>query len=686
MKTTDDSVAAISLPPATADQGDETQHASPEPASTSKLRRKQVIAIGALIFLATFCARLLYWHSARLDAAKVESMATAGYRDIARHIVRGGFASFFSPSSPLASPNTISYQPGYSLLMALFYRLFGEWDAALQFFQMTCDAAAALMVFLIAAELLPAGAAIIGGALAALSPQFSWYSIVLLPDSMGVLPILCAAYCLIRAHGRPRLALVIAAGLLIGLSCWLRANGLLLAPFLAVTLIPLLFERGRRVRYALALVCATFLILAPLFIRNWIIHGYFPVFSLRAGNTMVEGIADYDTEGRFGLPRTDLSLMKWESEIYNRPDYYGNLFEPDGIERERMRLKRGLAVIRSHPFWFAGVMARRGASMLRLGRVHLISTEPPVTHTLPSSEEESSPPVWTSSPAEMLAQSTLLSPQAKVTLTPDGAALFVTGDDSKYGTQLAFAPIPVQENHDYLLTIPIRVEQGRMTASVLSENRSTTYASTVVEAMEGKTPAEQPLSTIELPFVSREAGRIRVVFSNGASKPSHPLIEVGQIKVFALGTASYLWTRYPRLGLWLAQRLFITAFMLPLAIVGAVLLGLSRRWRVLLILLAVPAYYFCVQSALHTEYRYVLAIHDFLFMLAALALYQLGDLSWRGLRKSSSLRKVKRQAQRTQSTSQRSQKSNSFANHFAPFAFKSLFIKPLCSGRPGRII
>ncbi|HEX8653280.1 MAG TPA: glycosyltransferase family 39 protein [Pyrinomonadaceae bacterium] len=685
MKTTDDSVAAISQPPATADQGDETHKASPETNGASKLRRKQVIIIGALIFLATFCTRLLYWHSARLDAAKVESMATAGYRDIARLIVESGVASFFSTSSPLSSPNTISYQPGYSLLMALFYRLFGERDAALQFFQMTCDAAAALMVFLIAAELLPVGAAIISGALAALCPQFSWYSIVLLPDSMGVLPILVAAYCLIRARKRPRLAFVIAAGLLIGLSCWLRANGLLLAPFLAVTLVPLLFERGRRLRYALALVCSTILILAPLFLRNWVIHGYFPVFSLRAGNTMIEGIADYDTEGRFGLPRTDLSLMKWESEIYNRPDYYGNLFEPDGIERERMRLKRGLAVIRSHPFWFAGVMARRAASMLRLGRVHLISTEPPVTHPFPASEGES-PPVWTSSPAQMLAQSIIQSPQAKVTLTPDGAALSVTGDDSKYGDQLASAPIPIEENHDYLLTIPIRVEQGRMMVSVLSENRSTTYASTVFEAMEGKTPEEQPLSTIELPFVSREAGRVQVVFSNAASKPSHPLVEVGQIKVFALGRASYLWTRYPRLGLWLAQRLFLTAVMLPLAIFGAALLGLSRRWRVLLILLAVPAYYFCVQSALHTEYRYVLAVHYFLFMLAALALYQLGDLLWRGLRKSSSLRKGKMQTQRTQSTSQRSQRINSFALHFAPFAFVSLFTKPLCSNRPGRII
>jgi hypothetical protein len=594
------------------------------PQSTAnKASRKRLVIIGALIFLTTFSVRLLYWHSERLEASKVESMATAGYKDIARHIVDGGVFSFFSPSSPLRSPNTISYQPGYSLLMAIFFRLFGERDAALQFFQIAADAASALMVFLIAAELLPTGVAIISGALAALCPQFSWYSIVLLPDSMGVLPILAAVYCLIRARKRPRLGLVILAGALIGLSCWLMANGLLLAPFLGLFLIPVIFERGRRLRYALALVASTVIVIAPLTIRNWVVHGYFIPLSLRAGNTMIEGIADYDTEGRFGLPRTDLSLMKWEAEIYNRPDYYGNLFEPDGIERERLRLKRGAAVITSHPFWFAGVMARRAASMLRLGRVHLISTAPPVTHSLATDE---STPARTSSAAELMANGVLQSTQAKVTLGTGGQALYLTGDDSKYGDQFASAPISVEKNQDYLLTLPIKVQQGRMQVSVLSEGRNAVYASTVVEAMEGRTPDEQPTATIELPFVSRDAGSVRVVFSNAASKPTHPLIEAGTIKVFTLGPASYLWTRYPRLVLWLAQRLFLTAIMLPLVLLGAALLARAREWRVLLILLGVPAYYLCVQSALHTEYRYVLSIHYFLFILAAVALYWLGGM------------------------------------------------------------
>ena len=77
-----------------------------------------------------------------------------------------------------------------------------------------------------------------------------------------------------------------------------------------------------------------------------------------------------------------MGIMKQEAEDFHRPDYYGTLFNPDGVERERGRLARGFAVIRRHPFWFSGVMARRAASMLRLERSRLVSTDPPVSHSL----------------------------------------------------------------------------------------------------------------------------------------------------------------------------------------------------------------------------------------------------------------------------------------------------------------
>jgi hypothetical protein len=66
--------------------------------------------------------------------------------------------------------------------------------------------------------------------------------------------------------------------------------------------------------------------------------------------------------------------------------------------------------------------------------------------------------------------------------------------------------------------------------------------------------------------------------------------------------------------------------MLPLIVAGIVLLATARRWVALLVLLAVPAYYLCVQSVFHNEYRYILAIHYLLFIMAAVSVYAGGKL------------------------------------------------------------
>jgi hypothetical protein len=175
---------------------------------------------------------------------------------------------------------------------------------------------------------------------------------------------------------------------------------MMLAPFMTL-LIPLVFERGSRLRRALALVGGMLLVVVPLTVRNYIVYDHFIPVSLGAGQTLLEGIADYDTDGRFGIPATDMGIMRMEAGAYGRPDYYGTLFNPDGIKRERLRLKRGLSVITAHPFWFAGVMVRRAAGMLRLERVHTINREPPVTHPLVVNGGMT--PAWANSPAELLA-------------------------------------------------------------------------------------------------------------------------------------------------------------------------------------------------------------------------------------------------------------------------------------------
>jgi hypothetical protein len=597
------------------------------PASRPPL--KQIVIASAVIFLVAFGVRFLSWHDTRMEVWKVQTVVAADYQRTGKVIRQLGFRGFYDASGPLADPNLLGHPPGYPIAQAFLGALFGESTDAIRFFQITCDALAAVLIFLIAIELLPFAAGVIAGLLVAFSPQFAWNSVLLLPDTLAILPLLMAVYCLTRAVKKPRFVTVMAAGVLVGVSCWLRANALLMAPFLAL-LAPLLFQRGQRLRYAGALLAGALLIIAPLTIRNWIVFHHFIPVSLGAGQTMLEGISDYDPDRRFGIPNTDMGIMKMEAEQHNRPDYYSTLFAPDGIKRDRMRLARGFSVIRDNPAWFATVMIRRAGSMLRLERARLISVGPPVTHKFTNVGE--SQQVWTAKPTDLMAQVAGKSPGAEVSLSSDSNLLSIVSDETKYGPQFSTAPVAIQPYHDYVFKFPVVVENGRMTISVVGTPGGKDYSSVIVEKAEVKEGQPQPTNTIDLPFVSGADEFVSLAFNNTAPESGRSIVNVAGIELFDLGPAAFLWARYPRLLVRATQRLFITAIMLPLALIGIVVLARRRAWQTLALLLGVPAYYLCVQSMLHTEYRYVLAVHYFLFVLVALALHEIWSIVVRNIR------------------------------------------------------
>jgi hypothetical protein len=421
-------------------------------------RRRILILV--LIFFMALGVRLLNWQSHRTEVSEVQTFVVLNYKHLARLIHQNGVASLYEASSSTSNPGLLGHPPGYPIMLSFIYKIAPESDTAIQISQVVLDSLCAVIIFLLAAELLPTAVGTIAGLMAAFAPQFSWNSIQLLPDSLTALPILLALYLIALTRHRPRILLILIAGMLLGVSCWLRANALLLAPFTAL-LFPAIFKRGQRLRPALTIIGGACLVIAPLTIRNAIVFGKFIPVSLGAGQTLIEGIADYNIDGSLGFPQTDIELIRGEAAAYNRPDYANSLFTPDGVERDRARTVRGLAAIRAHPFWFAGVMVRRTGSMLRLERT------------------------------------------------------------------------------------PLRL--------------STT-----------------------------NSGVRQRLFQC-------PLLAI--------------------------QKLFITAIFLPLVLMGAGILVYQRQFQSLAILFVVPCYYCCTQSALHTEYRYVLVIHYFLFVLAAVAVY-----------------------------------------------------------------
>ena len=196
-----------------------------------------------------------------------------------------------------------------------------------------------------------------------------------------------------------------------------------------------------------------------------------------------------------------------------------------------------------------------------------------------------------------------------------------------------------------------------MAVKVTSADYRITLASEILEEPKKKkkrrgaestgSDGDESMPLIDLPFASGDRTEVRLVIVNNQPASVRPLVELGQAEIVEAGPTAYLWTRMPRaLILGVQKNLFRTDRMLPLVIAGIVLLALVRHKRALIIMLAVPVYYFCTQSALHTEYRYILSIHYFLFIMAAVTLYCAGAIIGQTVtRLGPPLRRIARRAQ-----------------------------------------
>ena len=539
------------------------------------------LIICGLVLLA-LGVRFLTWQDNRRDIWKIQTSVTDGYKDSARQLASGNLKLFVSDINQMGHP------PGYPILLAVIFKTFGDSDTAIQFVQIVMDCVSVVLLFLIALKVVPFTAAVLCGFLAAISPQFAYFSVVLLPDSLVVPPILLAVLLLIRGRN------FAIAGALIGVSCLLRANAFLL-PFFLALLTPLFVRRGKRLHAAAALIGGALLVVAPVTIKNAIVFRSFIPLSLGAGQTFLEGIADYDHDKRFNIPDTDLGLMRQEAEWYGKPEYAQLLFGPDGIQRDRMRIERGLGVVRDHPFWFAGIVARRGIASTRLDPVPVLNPEPPVSYQIPSfpvNEE----------------------------LTP------VAPQHHNYAVLHVSETKDVNTNTDCVAYVPLKLEKGRLQIKITDEKQKKVLASTNIDLVEGVPASEQPIQNLAMPFVSANHSQVRLVITNFAAHDSAVLI--GTSRVVELGPSLYQWLRYVRQPIAFLQRFFKTAWILPFLVLGLFLMVRKHDLQSLAILLAVPAYYLVIQSTLHTERRYVYIIHFFFLIFISEALWKISTLAY----------------------------------------------------------
>src|SRR5882724_8948569 len=225
----------------------------------SHLTRVHFGVICTAIFISALGVRLLYWQDKHVEIVGGK-FALSGvfnrYEKEARRMLDKGGILFPRERPASGDARMLVHPPGYSILLAAIYRLNGDPYMWLWLVQIVGDGAAALFVFLIALELINWSVALIAAMLVALSPHLAYYSLILTPDSLAVLPLLCSIYLVVTTFKHPRIIHMVLAGSLIGLSCWMTANAMLLAPFLCVVLY-FIYERSRRMILAAALVGST---------------------------------------------------------------------------------------------------------------------------------------------------------------------------------------------------------------------------------------------------------------------------------------------------------------------------------------------------------------------------------------------------------------------------------------------
>jgi 4-amino-4-deoxy-L-arabinose transferase-like glycosyltransferase len=284
------------------------------------------------------------------------------YEAQARDIQAGAGILFPRDANP-RDTGPIARPPGYALFLAGVYTTFGREGAKWQRAQNLLDSLAPVLLFLLGEALLGPAVGLASGLIFALTPHFAYYANVRLPDEPCVVLVLAGMLCVILGRGR-RAALGWHAlgGLAFGLSTWLRPNTLALAAFMALGLLALEPWPAAKWR-ALVLAGTAAVVVAPITLRNYLVYDAFVPVSTNMGIVLWEGIADAGG-ARFGAFSADREVARDEARLFGDPRYREWWASPDGVARDRFRVRRALAVIRDNPLWFGRAMLARMGQML----------------------------------------------------------------------------------------------------------------------------------------------------------------------------------------------------------------------------------------------------------------------------------------------------------------------------------
>ncbi len=575
--------------------------------------QKNIIAVAAIFLLALLCRCLI-----RQDLVNEVKVFQYGLFEVysltAKIINEDGICSLLDARARTANIDFLGHPIGFPLYLAAIYRVFGESENTVQVFSIFFDSLSAIVIFLTARKLFSLNIAVITGVSAALNSSFAVNSVLLLPDTLAVLPILFAVYFLVCASRRPHFYWFALAGFAFGVSCWFRSNSFFL-PMFAAAFIFFIFERPRRLPYAATLFLSAYLTIFPITLRNFIVYHKFIPISLGAGQTLLEGIGDYDPERIFNVPRSDYEVSRTEADRFNRPDYAETLFGIDGIERDRRRTLEAAAFIGEHPFWFTKIYLRRSLSMLNLPKPQPISAGLPVTNFLANNYSEFL--IWQQNADRISQYGQKLSADAVIFSDLPNQSFVLQTDNTRFGEQFSLTADRMDANRQLMLDFEYLIRKGRTSVKISGAESQHNFPTSDIQLDIYHPDSQKKVQHLRIPFVTVQNEPLDIRIANASGEPFASVLEMKSLSLYDLGEAQMTWLKYPRIVLGFAQKPLTTAVIAPFALLGIFFMLTGKQKKNLVLIFLVPIYYLTVQSFFHTEPRYVLAIHYFTFLSAA---------------------------------------------------------------------
>ncbi len=330
--------------------------------------RRQLLLILALLLVAISVRVLtLQFMRAHLnDPAWFQVGSYAKFDRPARDILDGRQRLFWIDDP--TRTDLIQYPPAFPALVALIYKITGDRSAySVQIVLWFADLILSLLLIGgIAFTAFGPRAAIASGFLVALSPLFAMYAGYPSADVPTTWFVLGGNWLLLLAWQRKNVSIAVGAGVLLGIACWLRVNPLYLCVGWAIALLALVRAAWPvRLKLSGAVLVSTVVVIAPIMIRNYLVFPDFTPTGGTIGANLWEGLGETELGRQNGFLFGDDKLIERERTKLNLPPD-ADLQWPDGIRRNRERIRESLAFIRQHPIWYAGVMRGRMWGMLKL--------------------------------------------------------------------------------------------------------------------------------------------------------------------------------------------------------------------------------------------------------------------------------------------------------------------------------